>query len=66
MSEDPEEANKWLPTDDLQLKLMRNVFDWLMKAYDEEYDFVCSYFKDFGLHDRVRILKDIKSFPDYV
>ena len=45
---------------------MRNVFDCLMEKYDEEYEFVCSYFKDFGLHDRVRILKDIKSFPEYV
>ena len=43
VSEDPEESNKFLPSDDLQLKLMRNAFDFLMKAYkiavEEKYKF---------------------------
>ena len=66
MLEDRQESIKKKPNDHLQFHLFANEFNELVKQYDEEYDSIAGYSAKFSLHDRCRILNDIKGFPDYI
>ena len=66
MLEDRQESIKKKPNDILQFRLFANEFNELVKEYDEEYDSIAGYSAKFSLHDRCRILNDIKGFPDYI
>ena len=66
MLEDRQESIKKKPNDNLQYHLFVKEFNDLIQAYHSEYDLVAGYSAKFSLHDRCRILNDIKGFPKYL